>query len=325
MHRRTRRLGAALASLCLIGSACGGEGNLRPPTLVDRLRILGVQAEPPEIPPLEDATLRVLAVDPEGRELGFVFVACDPIFDPDPGAPTFTACESAANLEDPEAARALFESGDARLLGLDLASPEAVYTPPRDAEGRPIDLMAELPAGDPRRRTGGSITVVVLAAPLEELEAALLDPKAADLSSTETALALKRITLSEQPRPNENPALRGLRSGGALLTPRSALSFPPGVDVTLRAEVTPESLEHYERLRPDGTNEKRQETITVSWYSSAGRFGDRRTQAGEPNLFRAPGPEGPPPPPAGGRIELWMVARDGRGGTDWMAFEGIVP
>ncbi len=314
----------ALAVAGLWASACGGGEAARTPTLVDRLRVLAVTAEPPEIAPLQTATLRVLAVDPEARDLGYLFLACDPILSPDPGAPVFTPCEEAANLQDPDAARSLFERGEVRLLSLDLASSEAVYRPPRDEKDEPVDLFQGLSPADPRRRMGVSVMVLVLVAPLEDLEQAFVDPDSADLAALDTAIALKRITVSQAPEPNHNPDLVGLSSGGVRFTDRSAFGFPAGVDVPLAALVSDESFEHYVRLLPDGRNEERDETITVSWYSTAGRFGRRRTTAGEANLFRGPGPEGPPPVPQDGRVRLWAVARDGRGGTDWLSIDGVL-
>lgn len=321
--RGSRQRWVAVAA-ALSAAACGSGEAARTPTLVDRLRVLAVVADPPEIAPLEQASLRVLAIDPERRELGYLFLACDPQLDPDPEAPVFTPCEQAANLEDADAARRLFEQGGVRLLSFDLASGVADYGPPRDDRDQPIDLFQGLPRSDPRRRIGVSVMVLVLVAPLEDLQQAFLDPDAADLSTTDTAIALKRITVSENSTSNRNPKIVGIAMGGERFSERSAFGFPAGVDVALGVEVSPDSLEHYVRFLPDGRSEERDEAITVSWYSTAGRFGRRRTTAGEANRFRAPDENGPPPKPADGRVTLWMVARDGRGGTDWLVLEGTV-
>jgi hypothetical protein len=57
------------------------------------------------------------------------------------------------------------------------------------------------------------------------------------------------------------------------------------------------------------------ETLVATWYATAGRFAEERTElgAGEriENAWTAPSNAGP--------IQLWVVLRDARGGSDWRA------
>ena len=70
--------------LTIAGSGCVINGNkhprprdLSPATLVDRVRILGIQAEPPEIRPGESSTISALLIDPS-EEIGLtLWVACE--------------------------------------------------------------------------------------------------------------------------------------------------------------------------------------------------------------------------------------------------------
>ena len=313
---RLAALGLAGSFLFLgaLASACGEPTEERSPTVVDTLRVLGVQAEPPELAPLERAALEVLAYDPAEAPLGYLWLTCDPLLDPDPEAPAYTPCQSAAAVSDPSEVGGLFSAGAARPLSLDLASPQAQWRPPLDEQGAPVDLFAPLAPADPRRQRGVAVTVMVLVAPLEALQALIADPSGADLSQVEAVVAVKRLVLSESTAPNQNPQLAGLSVGGVSAEPTLPLPLIAGAQVELVATLSPGSAEQYLHTEPDGGESLREERPVLSWFTTTGRLGSQRTKAGDPNLFEAP-PLGTPPP------RLWVVARDGRGGTQWLFFE----
>lgn len=298
----------------ILATACGSEDR-RPRTLVDTVRILGVKAEPPEVGPLQASELSVLAVDPQGRALGVLWLACDPVFDPAPGAAPYSACEAAANLTDPSAAADLFASGAARPLSFDPSAATARWTPPTGEDGAPVDLLAALPDGDPRRRIGGSVTLVVIAAPLADLEAALADPSRG-FDPENAAVALKRLTVSEAPTPNANPTLEGVRVGGEVVRDGDTAQVVSASDVPLAALAASGSAEDWTLVHPDGRETAEAETLVASWYATYGDFEAVRSQPGEPNLFFAPR--------GAGTLELWVVLRDGRGGTDWLSLKVAV-
>ncbi len=97
---------AAAAALAL--AACSPDFD--PASKLDKLRVLAIQAEPPEIEPAGDttaapdrATLRSLVFDAEPvRTTTVVHLACVP----EPGNPAPTPCVMLANLRDPAAAMA---------------------------------------------------------------------------------------------------------------------------------------------------------------------------------------------------------------------------
>ncbi|MDD5308046.1 MAG: hypothetical protein PHU25_12055 [Deltaproteobacteria bacterium] len=93
---------AAILGLLLV-AGCAGEMDKQ--SEVEKLRILALSADPPEIQPGEGATFRALWADPEGkgRDVTFAWMACAGPFEP--GA----MCEPAM----PPVVRSASEGGDA--------------------------------------------------------------------------------------------------------------------------------------------------------------------------------------------------------------------
>lgn len=79
-------------------AACGED--FAPYTLVDKLRVLGVRAEPPMLRPGERASLKALVVDPRdrSRKVGVIWIACDP----DPLSLESVRCARFETLQRPE-------------------------------------------------------------------------------------------------------------------------------------------------------------------------------------------------------------------------------
>ncbi len=305
-----------LAALLLL-PACGNDNPRLPQHIVTGLRVLGVRADPPEIRPLESSQLEILAVSTEGDELGFLWVACDPVFEVDIDSKPFSACQDESVLSGEDGAQALFTSGVARPLSFDLSATSVTYAPPVDATGAAVDIFASLAADDPRRQSGGSVTVVIIVAPLADLNALLADPDNATLVRERTEIVLKRITVSERTTPNRAPAIHALTVGAA--------SHPPGTVIPFGSDPLPfvpelSSPEPFLYRHPDGTVTEELEQPVVSWYTTAGRFDEERSQLGEINAWTPPATGDTPPPPPSGTIPLWVVVRDGRGGAAWASF-----
>lgn len=77
MATRTLHHGVRLASLLFLvvsGAAC--LEPLPSPSRVDDLRVLGVRATPPEVPPGATVNLDALVVDPQGRDISYAWYAC---------------------------------------------------------------------------------------------------------------------------------------------------------------------------------------------------------------------------------------------------------
>ena len=86
-----------VAAVTLALSACGTQ--FKPETLVETLRVLSVQADPPEIHPGESTNLSILWGDPSrpGGTTTIIWVGCDP----DPQDLGRSACNDATILMKP--------------------------------------------------------------------------------------------------------------------------------------------------------------------------------------------------------------------------------
>src|SRR5262249_43942331 len=98
-----------------------------------------------------------------------------------------------------------------------------------------------------------------------------------------------------------------------------------GEQLTLRATFMPDSAEIYAVLDGGASGPPMRmikETLSVSWVSTAGTFTAAGSGADVPDtiLHLAPPHKDSPLrlPPSGSAIDLWAVARDERGGTDYL-------
>jgi len=135
--------------------------------------------------------------------------------------------------------------------------------------------------------------------------------------------------------PNRNPAIAAVevaRSAlaGAPFEPLAGpLALAPGQTVRLRPVLAPDTAERYQVLESSLQDNtlmvvERTEEPIVSWFATAGEFGDEQTapQLSKTldNTFTAPAA----PPPTGGRASIYIVVRDQRGGTGWSKVEVTV-
>jgi len=288
-------------------SACGEEW--RPGTYVGGMRVLAIRADPPELAPGAVARLSSVVVAPSAAQKTLIWLACDP----DPSQLDQSECAKYATLE--EAA----DLGDVSSLPEGVKplgfGTEAVYQ-------APANLFAQVASDDPRR-TRGVLTVVLMmavAAPLpatpEELQALMEKVRSGEIPSL---LSIKRIRISEESVHNENPVLESVRLGDEVLTGSGArpTKVRPGQLYTLVGNAAEGSAERFQQLDPFGNLVEKDEPLLVSWFSTAGLFSVTRTPAGDDSQrFIVPQPFDEPP--AGGRVTLYAVLRDGRGGVDWL-------
>jgi len=127
--------------------------------------------------------------------------------------------------------------------------------------------------------------------------------------------AVYRLRLAQGDAVNHNPAILSLdntdSSGAAApLDPQAPTPVTAGQALSLSATIAPDSAESY--VRADGTTVS--EVVTTSWFCTAGELSFEKTSDAQPvtvlHLDKRL-------PPAGSTIDLWAVARDGRGGTDY--------
>lgn len=299
---------ALLALLAL--TAC--ETGFRPETLIEHLRLIGMQAEPTTLRPGESTALRALVLDPtRSAPPTVLWVGCDP----DPYNLNRSPCANPEALDDLGA----LTGGTGTLPpGVSIVgfNQNARYT-------APAGLFDVLAADDPRRTTGtvGMVLAIALAetvsptATPDELRALFERVQAKEVRSV---IALFRVSVSEAPEPNANPIVDHLVVAGERWPRGATVMLLPGEPVRLDLEAPESSFEPYVRQTPSGPEERR-EKLQVAWYSTSGRFFTTATTLGEPvkNLFTAPGldPEDPLPERRSGRIHT--VHRDSRGGQSW--------
>jgi hypothetical protein len=295
----------------------GCSGELPPPSLVDRFRVLAVRAEPPEVAPGAAAALDLLIVDPyapaEGRARSFLWLACAT-----PAGTSAAACAQFAT--DPSAALPGVSTGDLTLASCDdpdgsltggglclVGADETVtFTPPTDF----------LVAGDASR----AVTLFVAAA-TGDTDALTCVMQLVNEGSiaTDCQVSYKQLTVSGSATPNQNPGLAVVSLDDADLPDGEVTPVGPG-DHVLKATAVDGSAESF--TASDGT--AKTEVLLLSWYVAAPAPGDpASTRApGKLKLYRTELPttsdETYTAPTEAGDVTLWVVIRDDRGGVGWL-------
>jgi len=273
---------------------------------VDKFRVLGVSAEPPEIAPGDGTEVAVLWADPRGggREVTFAWLVCDGYVKVSQGpaacVPVFPPYVATASA-----------GGDA------LSIP---WTPP--------DMLEELPAGDSAAKAsvfvlmcaGGSLPQAgeLVAATTEVNDPSDLCVGGAGLT------AFKTVTVSESTNPNANPTIERLNLNGSRLDP--AVEDGLGVvfcdeqgkcgrKAELQVFLTADSAQTFEAIEL-GQLETVTERLYVTWFATGGKFDADRSTSEDPL-----GPyEVEWKPDDFGEFNLWVVAHDVRGGVGWQTY-----
>jgi hypothetical protein len=346
MHRarRTPLLFAAawLVALEAVGNGCIPSPNFDDRDLVQTPRILAVVAEPPEIGPGQQSVLTPLLADPRGggRPLRVRWRACvarDSLGgggggggfgggqygmpDPPPGC-----SDPRTSLDLGEGDTAVLVAPDEATLASLLAQFEAL-------------AAGALPPGFARRvfdEVGIAVTVqLVVSTP--------------DGAGGETVLVIgfKRVLVSGRSTRGTNPprprvfvgdrgvfSARGPGASGFDCTAEGGgtIVVDAGVPIPLRPDPTPDDpdddpttaeepwardlacidddpvTECYGVLDPQGGFLLRPEGVYYSWLTTGGSFRESITDRGRRDNEWTP-------PPTPGEVTLWVVVRDGHGGT----------
>lgn len=227
------------------------------------------------------------------------------------------------------------------LGGVPVELPPPVYELPADFS------FDGLPAGH-RERTLGvqalTVAIAVAASPDELVKDA--DPtdlcafsaKVAEnlgelLDERDRVTAIKRVQVrgpDNQDPPNVNPSLPDILANGTPLADGTSLArevevrLRPGAPVDEEGKpLTGDALyQPFTRYDAEGKAFRGEREAWVwSWFTTAGSFERERTRALEKEqLFTTPGDEDHPVP-ADGRVFLYVVVRDARGGMDWQVRE----
>jgi hypothetical protein len=134
-------------------------------------------------------------------------------------------------------------------------------------------------------------------------------------ASPQSLTAVYRMRLADAAPPNANPTIAGVffvDAGGAMsaLDPMAPLPVQAGGALSLTVTFTPDSAQTY--TAADGTVTT--EVLTTSWFCTAGELSFEKTSTTQPETVLHLDQR---LPPAGAQIDLYAVARDERGGTDF--------
>lgn len=206
---------------------------------LDRLRILGAQAEPAEPQPGETVTLRSLSWSAAG-EVGVVWELC-----------TTLECPTASWRDEPDA---LLEDGAVNvedgIIGLEPDSPPVVAVP----DG----LLDALDEND--RQEGVVITFGLAATDGDEVE-----------------WGQKVLPVSEAQTPNNNPVLTGiLIDDTETILAGETISVEANTEISLALHDEEDIAEDYRYTNSDGEEETRTESLQVSWYTDLGTIEQSR-------------------------------------------------
>jgi hypothetical protein len=256
-----------------------------------------------------------------------VYLGCDP----DPTGLTQSACAQYANLQDPDAllsgqlggADGGPDGGASSLHFLGLEG-FARYT-------APAGLFAGLPADDVNRRRG--VLAILIALVVEDtvplppsqadIQALLAKVKAKTVASQ---LVVKRVRIADVGQGlNHNPVLGGIYGPDEWYTPDHGVLVLPSQSLKLAGVAAAGATETYTSIGPDGTSEQLTEQPVFSWFTSSGSMlSNKSLSTDHDEALTAPSGSSTDPFTSDRQFQLWVVARDGRGGEDWQTFPGFV-
>lgn len=313
-----------MRAILLTGLAllAGCSQSFDPVSNVEGFRVLDVRAEPPDLHPGDVTRLDALVVDPKNPAApkSVLYLGCDP----SPSVYAENPCARYQTISD--ASQLLGSDGGlppgAHFIGIDTAS----YT-------APAGLFDGL-APDDLARSRGVLAVILGIAVEADVAALPSGPEAQQLfqkiltKQIPSQLVIKRIRISDDPNLNQNPTLGLVATDTDVIRREHPLLVAPGEAVPLFARASENAQQGYVAVGPDGTKDPRTERPILSWFTSAGALDKSRTVDSDPDqTFTAPDgsqDDAAHAIPAGRTFTLWVVLRDGRGGTDWAALPGRI-
>jgi hypothetical protein len=340
----------------------GCSSDLPVASFIEKLRVLAVQAEPPEVAPGQSTALAVLAVEPPVPQqvgpppsgVSYLWLACTVPAGLAEQAPC--GLSAAAPLPGAAAGSATMppfckDAPDASLCIVS-TSASGSYTPP-----------ASVLDGD---RTTQVLVSVTVADSAEGAVGCLLDAANNNNQPTDPdhcVLALKRLVVTDPTRPlsdgalptfNHNPTLADFHfavpDGGpmASLTDGTAEFAPSPESGAGEAELHAIRADDAAEIEPifddqGNVTGSRYESLTVAWFTTAGKIDGGRSAYSPPDCvtqqqcpaeapeldtmtqWKAPTSAGLPTRSTDGRVRFWAVVRDDRGGVSWLEGSAHTP
>ncbi len=288
--------------VCVLAAACYEQPELSESWQLDRLRVLGVRAEPAEPQPGEDVSFEALVWSPDGAEVPTIWFACLPESADEFGCEIDPALAASLEGLDPETMTdeelaALFaQLVEAGLIG---ATPylQPSWTAPADA----LDGLDEIAA-----KEGVSALVTLQAVP-EGAE-----------DEDDVELAYKRVPISLADTPNHNPEFELWTVSGEDIASGGGVSLSAGETVSVTAGLLDGSVEDYDYTAEDGSIETRTEEPYFTWYATGGEF-ENTTSLWPTDTVSWTAPA------EAGTYELIVTVRDRRGGMAWATLDVTIP
>jgi hypothetical protein len=306
------RWSLALISLFAV-AGCGN--NFNPMSYVVGLRVLAVKAEPPELRPGEAAQLSALVVselDPLDASLtptSYRWAICNLISPPNNSTQVNNDCLTDAGVPY------LTDLGGAPTATVTMPANAAVSMPDSTlGVYLPIRLIVDGPTADESDTPGEIISFYRL----RDHDPAILKALSLlPLNHNPTLTAIEQVPKGWV----DDMALPDGGAPGVGPTPLDDAA-PPVVhehdQIILRATFTADSAEKIPIIDPNNPTMPMfgDESLRVSWFTSAGSFSDEVTGLALPDTTLTLDDH----LPAGdGTVTVWAVAADGRGGVDWIA------
>jgi hypothetical protein len=284
----------ALLGGCVIGSnKYPRPRDLPDEWLVDRVRILAIQANPPEVTPGQDVSFNALIPQPGIADpYAVAWLTCPPV--DDGGIGYGCALPDLSSIETLD----LESAAEIGLIGFQPFF-DPFYTVPDDA----LDGFAE-----EDRAEGLYQLVNVTAIPPD-----YLDPETApsEVDFGEVEAAYKRLIISEARTPNRNPLLSRWVVDGFDIPENTTITVEEGQVYTFETTVAESLVEEYVFITSEGAEEWRTEEPYVNWYCTDGELYENLTLYPYLDVtWQAPA--------SGTSGSLYAVVRDRRGGMAWI-------
>lgn len=332
-----RTTGTALPLALAVALAGGCTSGLESQTRVSDMRVLAIRAEPPMVLPGDEVELSALVVDPwagPGEQPTISWYAC---MTPEPLERFFGADfeYGDAPCDDPDHPEGV-------LLGEGPVGTTARFTVPEDFLAHLGEALTAYGLGGSEEEQAG-ITALLL-----NISGLHLRVRAVVTNGTKTTDAFKRLVVSTNPEPNVSPDPPAVffanvdevsfddapetgepPPAGTCLVPSSAVAIKEG-KWHLKTLNLPEDPPTYYVISFTDDEEpfqERTEGLYFSWFSTAGSLNDLVTRETFPwngiKLGKVKPTELVRGPDGGPVVPLWVVVRDGRGGTSWC--ESLIP
>lgn len=268
---------------------------------------MAVQAEPPEVEPGKDVTLKALYADPkgDGREITFFWILCSGLITP--------TSDISSGCEVIGMPQFLTENNGGHTYTIRI----------------PSDIMKD--ADENELFTATAVLFMCAGGKLPEVDNLDLKNINELCEGGDGLLSFKSFYISnrDEAQRNTNPSISLLVFNNMELAPFNPLSDynPTGEfvcettsecleGVEIQTYMTRDSFEIYMEERM-GKPTEIDEGPYISWFADGGEFSVTRSRTASP-----PGPfeVNWSPPQKGGKFNLYVVAHDLRGGTSWKTY-----